>query len=284
MNKPTLVIDSNAMAYRSLYTTGGLSDNNNPTGVIFGFLHQIFKYAKNFKTIDFIFCWDSKESLRCILYYADYKAGREKKRKELTGKEQKDMFLAFQQFDLLRKEILYDLGFRNVFYKRGYESDDIVACVVNNKRNNYIIFSNDADLYQLISDNTSYYNLRTNKILDKEGFKKEYGIEPVLYAEVKAIAGCIGDEVPGIKGVGEKKAIDYLLNRGTEKDKEKILAFKDIDRNRKLVTLPLEIIEFQIRKNEFTANKFIDVFHRYNFKSFLEAKYFDKLKELFVGM
>jgi len=283
MNKPTLIIDSNAMAYRSLYIMGDLSNNNNPTGVIFGFLNQVFKYCKLYKTTDIVFCWDSKESLRRLLYYADYKAGREKKRKELSGKEKKNMYLAFQQFDLLRKEVLYDLGFRNIFHKRGYESDDLIACVPRSISGNFIIFSNDGDLLQLIDNNVSYYNLGTNKVIDIKGFIKEYEIEPKQYAEVKAITGCSTDEVPGVKGIGEKKAINYILDRGTEKDKQKILAFKDIDRNRKLVYLPLENIKLKINKNKFIANKFVDVFHEYNFKSFLEMSYFNKLMNVFIG-
>uniref|UniRef100_A0A6M3LJI7 Putative exonuclease n=1 Tax=viral metagenome TaxID=1070528 RepID=A0A6M3LJI7_9ZZZZ len=283
-NKNTLVFDSNALCYRSLYTMGDLSNNNIATGIIFGFLNQVFKYCKLYKTTDAVFCWDSKESLRRLLYFADYKSGRAKKRKEASKEEKKNMAIAFNQFDKLREEVIYDLGFRNIFHKRGYESDDLVAMVPRSIAGNFIIFSNDGDLLQLIDDNVSYYNLGKNKVLDKKGFIKEYKIQSELYAEVKAITGCSTDEVPGIRGIGEKKAIAYILGKGTEKDKEKINASMDIIiRNRKLVTLPLENIKLKFSPNKFTANKFIDVFHKYNFKSFLEAKYFDKLKELFCN-
>ena len=283
-NKSILVIDSNAMAYRSLYTTGGLSNSTGKTGVIFGFLHQTFKFAKQYKSNNIIFCWDSKESLRRILYDKNYKANRIEKRKELNETEKKVLLNAFDQFDKLRKEVLFELGFRNVFSRRGYESDDLVAVIVKeNKDKKYIIISNDNDLWQLINKNVKYLGLQNGKVITEESFIKEYKIKPIQWAEVKAIAGCKGDNVIGIKGVGEKKAIDYILKRSKPNDKIKIDSNRaTILFNRSLVTLPWKgNIELKIKENKFTANKFIEVFNEYDFKSFLDKNYFDKLKEVF---
>ena len=282
--KPTLIVDSNAMAYRSLYTVGGLSNSGDKTGIIFGFLHQIFSFAKKFKTTDIIFCWDSRKSLRRIIWNADYKMSRVMKRKVLTKEELKIQINAFSQFDKLRESVLYDLGFRNIFHREGLEADDLIACVLKKIRGKVLILTNDEDLYQLINSDVSYFNLRTKEIMDEKAFINKYTISPKQWSEVKAIAGCKGDDVKGIKGVGEKKAINFILNRGTDKDREKIIDHSDIiEANKKLVCLPFQNVELKISKNKFTVNKFVDVFHEYNFKSFFEKSYFSKIETLFCG-
>lgn len=282
-NKICLVIDSNALCYRSLYTIGGLSHDRDRTGVIFGFLNQVFRYAKAYKTNDIIFCWDSKESLRRMICDENYKLDRIKKKEVLSDKEKKNLFDAFRQFDLLRKEVLFDLGFRNVFHRRGYESDDLIAIIVNEKGKEYLIIANDNDLWQLIEEGISYLGLRDGKIITKESFFKKYGLHPNCWSEVKAIAGCKGDNVVGIKGIGEKKAIDFIHIRSKPNDRRKIEGnWETVVHNRKLVYLPFENnIKLEIRENDFTSDKFVDVFNRYAFKSFLEHGYFNKLMEVF---
>ena len=284
-NNQILIIDSNALGYRALYTTGNLSHEKSRTGVIFGFLHQVFKIAKKYKSNHIIFCWDSKQSFRKIIY-PEYKSGRLKKKKELSGKEKYNLNDAYRQFGLLKREILFKLGFVNVFMEPGYESDDLIAAITKNKKNEYIIFSNDSDLYQLISDNVSYHDLGKDKLVTKKIFRKEHGIDPDYWAEVKAIAGCATDDVLGIKGIGDNRAIDYIQGRlNSGKLFERIKEGKDngvIERNRKLVYLPFDDdIKLRIKKNEFKREKFIEVFNRHSFRSFLEIAYFKGLEKVF---
>ena len=73
-----LVIDCSQLCYRSFYTTKDLSYEEERTGIIFGFLKQIFKLAQDFDTKTFIFCWDSAKSYRKQIY-SDYKENRKKK-------------------------------------------------------------------------------------------------------------------------------------------------------------------------------------------------------------
>jgi 5'-3' exonuclease len=232
-----------------LHSTGGLSYDGSATGVIYGFLKSLSGFQDLFNTSNFIFCWDSRTSKRLELY-PEYKANRHKN--EYTTDEI-EFYRAFKkQMKLLRTTYLPTIGFRNVFVQRGYESDDVIAriclhSIVND--NEAVIISSDKDLYQCLEHNVSYYNPKTGKILTMQSFKKQYGIDSQLWGMVKATAGCTTDNVKGIQGVGEKRAIDFLLGRLNPDSK----AYKAItspegnkicDFNQELVILPMKGTNF----------------------------------------
>jgi DNA polymerase-1 len=106
------------------------------------------------------------------------------------------------------------MGFKNIFLKRGYESDDLIASLVRSsledKKASIVIVSADHDLYQLISSQTSVYLLNKKKLYTQEDFTKEWGISPTQWIDVKSIAGCNSDNIIGIDGVGEVLAAKYI--------------------------------------------------------------------------
>ncbi len=224
---------------------GGLSHNNKPTGVIYGFLKSIPAFQDTFNTPNIIFCWDSKTSKREKIYPA-YKQERRNRRKKLSKKERKleDDFRF--QMKMLRIRYLRAIGYRNIFVQPGYESDDIIASICKNLSpgDEIIIISSDKDLYQCISANVSFYNPVKGKKLTLQGFRKQYGIQPIQWAIVKSIAGCATDEVVGIPGIGEKTAIKYLKNelKRTSKTYIKIIKneFFTCMENDVLVELPFK--------------------------------------------
>jgi len=280
-----LIIDSNYLCWRSYYTTGELSYKEVKTGVIFTFLNQVLNLAKKFKTSDFVFCWDSKKSYRKILY-PEYKANR--KKSDLTQAEKENLDNAYRQFDLLRKEVLSDLGFSNVFHVTGFEGDDLIAKVIKDVglKPDIIVVSSDNDLFQLLNfgKQVSLYELKKKELMGFDDFIKKYNFAPSLYAEAKAIGGCNGDNVKGVQGVGDpksetSKAITFLNNQlSAGKIKDRILSKEGqeiIERNRVLVKLPFEVgswklPEFEIQENNFSKEKFVEVFGRYDFRSFLK--------------
>src|SRR3990167_5779831 len=141
-----LVIDSNFLCYRALFTMGELSADEARTGVIFGFLLEVLKLAKKFNTNKFFFCWDSRKSKRRRIY-PDYKQrGKEKTPDEIVLIKE-----AYQQFTILRTEILLAMGFRNNFIQAGLESDDLMACLSLIPKNRPMtIVSPDEDLLQML--------------------------------------------------------------------------------------------------------------------------------------
>ena len=127
-----LVVDSSWLMHRSKHTIGDiLSHNDMKTGVMFGFFWSIFKFCKEYKTSKLIFCFDSKENLRKSCY-TGYKSSRNSSDKTEFERLMDDA--AYDQFNLIPK-LLQQLGFRHLYRRRGYESDDLIAsiCMSNPK-------------------------------------------------------------------------------------------------------------------------------------------------------
>jgi len=246
MNKTWLILDCNYLCHRARHSTGDLSYEGSPTGVIYGFLKSISYFQERFDTPHVVFCWDSKTNKRYDIF-PKYKANRKRSDDEFT-EEQIEFENAFRmQMVKLRRFYLKAIGYKNVFVQKGYESDDIIASVCQKlpHQDKAIIISSDKDLYQLIRDNISMHNPQKGTTVTLQSFRKEYGFLPHEWKMVKCLAGCSTDGVPGIPRVGEKTAIKYIL--GNLKDTTK--AFADIvskkgmkiyKRNWKLVVLPMK--------------------------------------------
>jgi len=240
MNK-ILLIDANYLGHRARYTTGPLSYKGRPTGVIFGFLNQLFTLAKKTVPDEVVFVWDSRRSLRKEAY-SFYKNKSKTHNDEGPDRELLD---AFKQFQELKRDILPQLGFANNFVQSGYEADDIIASIVQQDKGNFTVATSDNDLLQLL-DHCQIYNLGKDKYITRQNFVEDYGIRPIQWAEVKKIAGCSSDNVPGVQGVGEKTAIKYLREGLSTKTKTytTIRSSSDIiERNEWLVKLPLPGVE-----------------------------------------
>jgi len=283
LNK-TLVIDCNNLCYSAFFTFGELSHEEKKTGVIFGFLQRILFLANKFETNKFIFCWDSKKNYRKLIY-PEYKANR---RKALTEQEEIDYALAFKQFDVLREKVLPGLGFGNVFQQNGYEADDLIAEIVKRGGGSFGVVSTDKDLYQLL-DRCSIYNQRTKKVITHKDFQALYGISCTLWAEVKALMGDAGDNIFGVVGVGEKKALQFATNTlPNGKILDRILSPESQNifyRNLKLIELPyrgIKKIKMLMGEDGFNRNKFIDIFVDFGFQSFLKKDLLDKWIDSFV--
>ena len=259
-----------------------LSYDDKKSGVIFGFFRQILFLAKKFETNNFAFVWDSPASLRKEIY-PEYKENR--KKIERTKEEIEDDIIAFKQFSLLREEILPKLGFSNIFMLPGYEADDIIAQVCKDSVSEIMIVSSDNDLYQLLTEEVCIYDPRRKDFYTKENFLADYEIVPGDWKRVKGIAGCTSDGVQGIRGVGEKTAIKYLLKKmnPVSKSYEEIRAFLKSDeyaRNLQLVTLPYpKIPKVNLHEQkELSADYFINVCQRFGFNSFMTKDGYDQWK------
>lgn len=282
---PTLVIDCSSVCYAAYYKLGHLSHHAQSTGVIYGFLKSIELYAKKYETGDIVFCWDSNKSIRRDAYpwYKD----RESKRADMPEMDRRALRVAKNQFVTLQKEVIPAMGFKNSFQADGYESDDLIASVVMvNEDRDFIIVTNDDDLLQLL-DFARIYNMPRKLLLSRGGFVREHGIEPQKWAEVKALAGCTSDTVPGVPGVGKDTARKYIqgkLARGTRR--ESIMSYagkKIIERNRWLVTLPLPGTPqcFLEKDDERSSAGFIEMCDKFGMASFLKRENFAWWKKTF---
>jgi DNA polymerase-1 len=278
-----IIIDSNALCHKARHTLGELNNETMRVGVIFGFFIQILKMAKNHNTDQFIFTWDSKKSHRLKLFPA-YKEKRRTGADKTPEEKEEDSF-AYAQFDQLYEKYLPAIGFKNNFKADGFEGDDIIASVVDNNPDvNFLISSGDEDMYQCLCEGVDI--IKEKGVLSVKKFIKEYGIHPNRWAEVKSIAGCTSDEIPGIKGVGEKTAIKFIKGELTPNTKgyQNIMS-PEGKRLRalyaKLVTLPFEGCPDFIYTpdTKLSLDAFMDMCKELNFQYFLKKDTLNQWKQ-----
>lgn len=288
-----VLIDGNSLCHKAKHAVGELTTESMNTGVVFGFLNQILKLATAYNTNDLVFAWDSKKSHRIKLFPA-YKEKRRTQKENKTPEELEFDKACYQQFDLLADEIIPSLGFKNSFKFSGFEGDDIIASVVyDNPDDDFVIATGDEDMYQLLGDGVSIRKSRTDfrgkktyYLYTEQMFTEEYGITPKDWIEVKALAGCKGDEVPGIKGTGEDTAIKYLKGELTPNMKR----YQNIvcpegravrSRNLQLVSLPFKgCPEIVLQKQgPLSFNYFNSLCIKYEFDYYLRKENLDKWKK-----
>uniref|UniRef100_A0A6M3L4S1 Putative exonuclease n=1 Tax=viral metagenome TaxID=1070528 RepID=A0A6M3L4S1_9ZZZZ len=281
-----IILDANNLAHIAKHSCHGLSFGEIDTGVIFGFLRSVRILAKTLDSGNMVFVWDSSNSKRKKLL-PSYKGNR--RDKEKSAQEQYLDASAAKQFILLQEYILPKLGFRNNFQQDGYEADDLVAVIVKNEKGsseNKIVVSSDEDMFQLLDHCCIWLPMKKARIT-RETFIKLWGVEPKVWIDVKCIAGCSSDNIPGVTGVGTYTAIKYLtgvLTKGKTfdlLDKEgKALSY--IADNEPLVKLPFPGTAIPEIKKYFRFKKrFIQVFDEFGLSSFLRDSEWAEWVKLF---
>ena len=206
MNK-IILVDGNNLLFRSYYATaynGNFMKNSKgfPTNALFGFTNMINKIILEEKPSYILVAFDKGKTFRHEKY-KDYKGGRSETPDELKV-----------QFPIA-KELLTYMGIK--YYEiDNYEADDIIGTFAKYCDNdpNFIgtIVSSDKDLLQLISNNIDIKLLKQKDYIryNRDSFYAEYGIEPINIIDLKALMGDPSDNIPGVKGIGEKGALKLL--------------------------------------------------------------------------
>ena len=277
-----IILDCNWICYRAAFGMSNLSYDNKQVHIIFDFIRQLLVLAKKFDCSNFVFCFDSRNSWRKI-YSPIYKSNRHK---DLTPEQEADLVDTFRQMVDLRQIVLPYMGFRNIFYQSGYEADDLIAKTIKDNEGKFMVVSSDEDLFQLLDSDVNLYNFK--RILSYADFCETYKILPIQWPEVKAIAGCSGDNVIGIRGIGEKSAAKYLTGKLKGKSKEGIESIEGC--RIKAFNLPLVLLPFngkkplrscQIVPDEISEDRFSSMFGQYGFRSFLNEENWKKWGEVF---
>jgi len=245
-----------------------------------------------FNTNQFVFCWDSIWTHR----ENDYEGYKEKRHSKEPSPEDIVMFRSLDdQRKVLRKEVLPYMGFKNSFVRPGYEADDLVAIWSRklSKWYDVILVTTDQDMFQCL-DCCDIYEPRKKKVFTHEDLKKEFGIDSCQWPMAKAIGGCSGDEVIGIKGVSDPKnksslSLKYLTGKLTKGvvyeritcDEGKAI----IEKNLPIVTTPYredEMKRMLFRRDKLDKQRFMNIFEQYDFQSFLKPEKWAKWKSLFL--
>ncbi len=202
-----ILVDGNNLLFRSYYATaynGNFMKNSKgfPTNALFGFTNMMNKIILEEKPTYIIVAFDKGKTFRHEKY-ADYKGGRIETPDELK-----------MQFPIA-KELLTAMGI--TYYEcDNYEADDIIGTFAHycDIEPDFIgtIVSSDKDLLQLISDDVDIKLLKQKDYIryNKDSFKGEYGIEPKRVVDLKSLMGDASDNIPGVKGIGEKTALKLL--------------------------------------------------------------------------
>lgn len=286
VQKPLILIDANNVSHIALHSMGELSFLDMKTGVIFGFFIRLLKLWDEFKSNQFIFCWDSRKRFRSAIY-PEYKKGPSRS----TSTTPEERVIISKQMEELRCEILPTLGFKNILHQTGYEADDLITKAVLEYKREFIVVSTDKDLFQLLTVAACHfiYNTVTGKKMTRDLFQKTYQIEPFEWVKVKALAGDPSDNISGVPGIGEKSAIAFVLDELKGKKLQDIHKARDIiERNLKLVRLPYNQPGFpltisDLQPDDLSVDRFIDIFDHYGFQSFLRSDKLDKWKGLING-
>lgn len=211
MKNTFLILDSNSILYRTFFALPPLSTKEGiPTNGVYGFLLVFFKVLKEFTPKYLAACFDFPAPTFRHLQFKEYKITRPPSPKELIF-----------QIKIL-KEILNEFRVP-IFEKEGFEADDIIGTIIEKlKKENLekIIVSGDRDVFQLVDENTKVYLLRTGPksavLVDRKLVKEKFfGLSPEQIPDFKALCGDSSDNIPGVRGIGEKTAIELLKLFGT---------------------------------------------------------------------
>lgn len=284
MKKRAILIDGNNLLFRSYYATaytGNLMKNSNgiPTNALFGFVNMINKIINEEKPEYIMIAFDKGHNFRQDMY-DNYKDGRI----ETPG----DLKVQFP----IAKELCTLMGIKYIECDN-YEADDIIGTFARmadeDKNYNATIVSSDKDLLQLISDEVNVKLLKQKDyiLMDEKTFFDTYGIKPIRMVDLKALMGDASDNIPGVKGIGEKTALSLLqkyetldgvyehINEIGGKTQEKLINDKDNAYfSYKLATI-YKNIDFEytfdsIKYNGIDREKLIEKYKELEFNSFLK--------------
>ena len=234
--KKIILVDGNNLLFRSFYATayqGVIMKNSKgfPTNALYGFINMMNKIIKDENPSYIMVAFDKGKTFRHDKY-DEYKAGRAEMPDELKVQFPK------------AKEVLDTMGIKH-FEIDNYEADDIIGTLAKmvDEEDEFIatIVSSDKDLLQLISDEVTVKLLKQSGhiMMDREEFRRTYQVDPARMVDLKALMGDASDHIPGVKGIGEKTAINLLskyetldnlyanIDSVTGKTKEKLIADKD---------------------------------------------------------
>lgn len=279
-----ILIDGNNILFRSYYATaynGNTMKNSKgfPTNALYGLVNMMNKIISEENPTHIMVAFDKGKTFRHDKYET-YKDGRSETPDELK-----------MQFPKA-KELVEAMGI-NYFEIDNYEADDIIGTFAkkcnDNPDFNAVIISSDKDLLQLITDEVEVKLLKQvgNIRMTHEEFLNTYGIEPPRMVDLKALMGDSSDNIPGVKGIGEKTAISLLKEYGTldnlydnidtvkgkVKDKliaDKSSAYMSYDLATIYTDVPIEVDFEKIRYKGYDSLRYIELLEEFEFYSLIK--------------
>lgn len=226
-----ILIDGNSLINRAFYATPVLTaPDGTYTNAVYAFVNMLIKLIGERKPDYIMVAFDRKEPTFRHEMFSEYKGTRKPMPEELVP-----------QIPLLKK-VLGEIGIA-MYEEAGIEADDIIGTLSKRKDWFSYIVTGDKDSFQLVSDNCSVlYTKRGISDVDEytvDNFKEKLGIEPKEIVDLKALMGDSSDNIPGVKGIGEKTGLSLVkeyhsiealyanIDKVTGKTKEKLIEGKE---------------------------------------------------------
>lgn len=286
--KKIVLIDGNNLMFRSYYATayaGNLMKNSKGfiTNALYGFTNMMNKIIHEEEFSYILVAFDKGKTFRHDTYSL-YKAGRIETPADLKNQFPK------------AKEMLDAMGIK--WYETdGYEADDIIGTLSKMATDNdyeTLIVSSDRDLLQLINDKVTVKLLKTKDyiMMTRDAFVSEYNLEPIKIIDLKGLQGDKSDNIPGVKGIGEKTALKLLQDYGSleniyvnidnikGKVKENLINYKDdAFASKQLATIYKEVpLDFTLEDTLYRGanDKLKSIYEDLEFYSFIKNIKVDK--------
>ncbi|OGL72619.1 hypothetical protein A3D72_01860 [Candidatus Uhrbacteria bacterium RIFCSPHIGHO2_02_FULL_57_19] len=214
-----VLLDSHAILHRAYHALPDFSNSKGePTGALYGLMLMLFKIAETLKPDYIIAARDLPGATHRHELFEAYKATRIKAEDELIA-----------QLEVAPK--VFEAFGIPVYQHAGFEADDVVGTIVRElsaRRDlETIIATGDMDTLQLVGPRVRVFTLRKGLsdtvIYDEEGVRERYGFGPERVVDYKALRGDPSDNIPGIKGIGEKTATGLIKEFGSLGDIYKAL-------------------------------------------------------------
>ncbi|MFH1510011.1 MAG: 5'-3' exonuclease H3TH domain-containing protein [Candidatus Nealsonbacteria bacterium] len=252
--KYLIVIDSNSIIHRAFHALPPLKKKNGEiVNAVYGFLLVFIKAIQDFKPSYIVATFDLPKPTFRHKKYKEYKGKREKSPEELYSQIPKiKEFLKLFKVPIVEKE--------------GFEADDIIGTVSRivpkkDPKIETIILSGDLDVLQLVNNKTKVFTLRKGVkdiiLYDDKLVKERFGgLGPEQLIDYKGLRGDPSDNIPGVVGIGEKTAINLLLEFKTlENIYKNIAKTKNISErikkslldNKKMAFLSKELAEINVK-------------------------------------
>lgn len=210
MKKTVMLIDGSSLIFRAFFALPNLSNNDGVmTNGVYGFLTMYRNAFDKYKPDYVLVAFDRSSKTFRNDEYKDYKANRDKTPNELS-----------YQFGIL-KDVLDSMGVKYTDLD-GFEADDIVgtyAEMAKEAGDRAVLITGDRDYLQLVDDDILVY-LTKKGVSDTveytvEKIEEEYGITPKQLIDVKGLMGDKSDNIPGVDGIGEKRALEFIRKYGS---------------------------------------------------------------------
>ncbi len=282
-NKKLMIIDGNALIHRSFHALPltMTTKDGKAVNAVYGFTSVLIKALREFKPEYIVVTLDKKGPTFRHKKYKNYKANRIKAPDEL-----------YAQIPMV-KEIIKAFNIP-IFEKDGFEADDLIGTISRKLDGSVdkIIVTGDMDTLQLVNDHTKVYTMSRGMsdsvLYDSDQVKAKYQLSPEQIVDYKALRGDPSDNIPGVRGVGEKTATELLLNFKSldgvykniqsNKIKDRIRAL--LIKNKELAYLSQELakincdvdIDFDLKKavfKEFKKEEIVKSFGKFEFRTLL---------------